>query len=202
MCITASKAAQEYSAVFSGDNMAYGILDCFMISAACGFFFGVVYEVLRIIRRIIKLNAVTFICDVLFFIIAGFTVVSLSLYLGNYIRIYTIMGFGAGVFSYIQTLGRICSMLEELLFKLLRNTIGIVFISVAKITRKLIGIIAHKSVCQFRKINDFFVRTKKKSTSLLHFRRGKLYNNKRENIAIGESSRGKHVIQANIKRSS
>ena len=45
-----------------------------------------------------------FVCDVLFFILAAGLVFRLSMVLGNYVRVYTIMGFGAGVFAYIVTI--------------------------------------------------------------------------------------------------
>lgn len=182
--------------------MTYSIPDCFMIAFFCGFVFGSVYELFRIIRRLLPLRAVTFICDVCFFIIAAFFILNLSLYLGNYIRAYTILGFGGGVFAYIQTLGRIISALEITIIK--------VFSTVAKkmimFLSKPIRAFAHNTTKQFGKINDFFIAKAKKAFSLLHFRRQKLYNSKRNittSIDIkksGESFGGKNVIHAKVNR--
>jgi len=129
-------------------------------------------------------------------------VLNLSLYLGNYIRSYTIIGFGAGVFAYIQTLGRLVYALETALIFALDNTIGALLRSVADILRKTIGAFAHKTASQFGKIHDFLAVCRKKSSTLLHFPRTKMYNSKREKITIGESSRGNHVIKAKITRGS
>lgn len=182
--------------------MAYSILDCFMIAAVCGFIYGVFYELLRLVRRIVRFNAVTFICDVIFFVAAGIIIVNLSMYLGNYIRLYTLLGFGAGVFAYIQTLGRLVCLIETAILAILRATVGAFLIAVYNYICRIIGAFAHTTASQFGKIHNFLVNKKKKTSTLLHFRRNKLYNNKREKIAIGESSRGKNVINVKIKRSS
>lgn len=78
--------------------MAYSIPDCFMIAFAAGLIFAVVYEILRIVRVMFPFQVVTFVCDIVFFVIAAGAVTKLSLSLGNYIRIYTVLGFGAGDF--------------------------------------------------------------------------------------------------------
>ena len=48
--------------------MAYSIPDCFMTAFAVGLLFALVYEALRIIRILLPFRAVTFVCDVLFFV--------------------------------------------------------------------------------------------------------------------------------------
>ena len=93
--------------------MAYSIPDCFMIAFAAGLIFAVVYEILRIIRIMFPFQVVTFVCDIVFFVIAAGAVTKLSLSLGNYIRIYTVLGFGAGIFTYITTLGRLLNIVEN-----------------------------------------------------------------------------------------
>ena len=93
--------------------MAYSIPDCFMIAFAAGLIFAVVYEILRIIRVMFPFQVVTFVCDIVFFVIAAGAVTKLSLSLGNYIRIYTVLGFGAGIFTYITTLGRLLNIVEN-----------------------------------------------------------------------------------------
>lgn len=186
--------------------MVYSILDCFMISFLCGMVFGVVYELFRIIRRVFPFFIVIFICDVCFFVTAAFFVFNLSLYLGNYIRAYTILGFGSGIFAYIQTLGRLVSKLEKAIGIVLRRTIGALFSKIASVIKNSIGAFAHKAAGQFGKINDFFALNVKKAISLLHFRHQKLYNKKR-NITTsidentnGETFGGKNVINAKVYR--
>ena len=93
--------------------MAYSIPDCFMIAFAAGLIFAVIYEILRIVRVMFPFQVVTFVCDIVFFVIAAGAVTKLSLSLGNYIRIYTVLGFGAGIFTYITTLGRLLNIVEN-----------------------------------------------------------------------------------------
>ncbi len=187
--------------------MVFNILDCFMISFICGAFFGLVYEFFRIIRRMFPLTAVIFLCDVCFFITAAFFVFNLSMYIGNYIRVYTLLGFGAGVFTYINTLGRIISFTEMLIINLWNNTVGALIMKLIKRTQNAIGVFAHISANKFRAFDDFSKRTAKKLLSPLHFTPDKMYNVKRNIVSserrsrIAENNGGKNVIQAKIRRS-
>lgn len=182
--------------------MTYSIPDCFMIAFLCGTVFGLVYEFFRLIRRIFPIKAVTFICDVCFFTIAAFVILNLSLYLGNYIRIYTILGFGCGVFAYIQTIGRLVSTLEMVIGKIFKRFAATIY----KVFAKPISAFAHKTAQQFGKINDFFTTKAKKAFSLLQFRHQKLYNRKRnittsiDDKKTGENFGGKNVIHAKVFR--
>lgn len=180
--------------------MSYSIIDCFMTAFFCGLIFGAVYEALRIVRRIFSMKSVTFICDVVFFIIAGFFVFNLSLYLGNYVRIYTILGFGAGVFAYIQTIGRLVALIETILGKVWAATFGAAFLGISRFIKRYISAFAHKIGKCFGTINDFFGKFKKRSTSPLQSDNEKMYNTKRD-IIIGERSEKKYVIQAKVRRS-
>lgn len=186
--------------------MEYSIIDCTMISLICGAAFGIVYEVLRIVRRVLPFAAVTFICDMLFFIAAAFAVLKLSLYLGNYVRAYTIIGFGFGVFAYIQTVGRLISAAERGIILLIKSTIGRLILKIARLTARIIGAFAHNIANQFGKIYDFFAVRKKNAVSLLQKRHERLYNKKR-NIALsaevksnGKIIGGKNVIHAKVNR--
>ncbi len=182
--------------------MGFSILDCFMISLVCGLFFGLVYECFRILRRLLKLRAVVFICDVCFFIAAGFFVFQLSMYLGNYVRLYTLLGFGMGVFTYIQTIGRVISLLETLIL----NFLTIIFRRISSLLSatigKGIGLFAHNVSAAFGRFHDFFCKHKKSATSLLHFKTKRVYNVKRNIINTGENIGGSNVIKAKIRRSS
>lgn len=186
--------------------MEHSIIDCFMIAFLCGLAFGGVYELLRITRRLLPFQLVTVICDISFFIAAAFFVFKLSLYLGNYIRIYTLLGFGGGVFAYIQTVGRLISFLESFIIGILRKTVGAFIKYIASSAKKAIGAFAHIAASYFGKINDFSKRTTKKTFSLLKSKHQMLYNTKRDIIHSqdknnGENFGGKNVIHAKIKRS-
>ncbi len=186
--------------------MDHSIIDCFMIAFLCGLAFGVVYELLRVTRRLLPLQIVTVICDISFFIAAAFFVFKLSLYLGNYIRIYTLLGFGSGIFAYIQTIGRLVSFLESIIISILKKTVGAFFKRIASSAKKAIGAFAHIVASRFGKINDFSKRTTKKTFFLLKSKHQMLYNTKRDIIYSqdknnGESFGGKNVIHAKIKRS-
>ncbi len=181
--------------------MYYSIFDCFMIAFVVGFIFGLVYEFFRIIRNIFGNKVITFLCDVVFFILAAFLVFNLSLFIGDHIRIYTLLGFGAGIFSYIQTVGRIVYLFERFISRLWKATFGRIINAISKTIRKNIRTFAHIISVKFRTINDFYNNKKKSSSSLLKFNDKKMYNIKRD-IIIGERSEYKNVIQASVKRSS
>ncbi len=182
--------------------MVFGILDCFMIAYVCGVIFGLVYEIFRIIRRIFSHQAVVFVCDVCFFIAAAFFVFSLSMYLGNYIRLYTLLGFGAGIFTYIQTVGRVFSVIECSVIGLLKAVIRRVGAALSACIKKAIGAFAHNASAAFGRFHDFLLKHKKTSSPLLHFDTERVYNVKRNIINTGESIGGNNVIQAKIRRSS
>lgn len=182
--------------------MEFGILDCFMIAFFTGVIFGLVYEFFRFIRRIIPNNIVILICDICFFIAAGFFVFELSMYLGNFVRLYTILGFSAGLFTYIQTIGRLFSLLEIALLRFLRAMIGTVFACVAGIVKGAIRIIAHNTNAAFGCFHDFSKRIAKSASSLLHFNTKRVYNVKRNICNHGENIGGNNVIQVKIRRSS
>ncbi len=183
--------------------MDFSIPDCFMIAFFCGALFGLFYELLRIVRRLFPLNAVTFVCDICFFIVAAFVVLGISLYLGNYVRIYTLLGFAAGIFAYIQTIGRLLSALEMLVVRCLKTFAKALY----NVLAARVGAFAHKIKLHFGKINDFFADKAKKAFSLLQFKHQKLYNKKRnittsiDDAKNGEIFGGKNVIHAKIYRS-
>ena len=136
--------------------MYVSIPDCFMIAFVVGLIFGLVYEALRIIRLILRFKAAVFICDVLFFILAAFGVMTLSKSLGNYVRIYTVLGFGAGVFTYIVTIGRLLNLAESAASVAWRMTIGRAVKKIGQITKKCVGTIRQKSRLAIGKISKDF----------------------------------------------
>ncbi len=184
------------------NGMTFGILDCFMISFVCGLIFGIVYEFFRLIRRLFDFKPVVFLCDVCFFIAAALFVVQLSLYLGNYIRLYTILGFGLGIFAYIQTLGRIAAFIENIISSAISKHLNWLWKHITSLFKTVIGFIAHNLSHAFGRFHDFSQKRKKSASTLLHFNLKQVYNVKRNIINYGENIEGNHVIKAKIRRSS
>lgn len=179
--------------------MAYSIPDCFMIAFAAGLVFAVVYEALRIVRVVFPFVAVTFICDIIFFVAAAAAVTKLSLSLGNYIRIYTVLGFGAGIFTYITTLGRILNIVENTVAGTIRAAFSAVFRFLHKVFGKLFSAIAHVWADVFGKINKICLRAEKKLRKPLKNTTEIVYNKKsRKNHIRGSES--DHVIKAQVRR--
>ncbi len=179
--------------------MSYSIPDCFMIAFICGFAFGLVYEAFRVVRLILRFKAAVFVCDVLFFVLAAGLVFKLSMVLGNYVRVYTLLGFGAGVFAYIVTIGRVLNLIESAAAVVWRKTIGRLARSIAAKTKKVFGAFTHKAALLFGKTADFFSNGQKKLTEHLHSNGKKMYNKGNTSNKGSETS---HVIQAKVTRSS
>lgn len=180
--------------------MTYSISDCFMIALAVGFAFGLVYEALRIVRLILRFKAAVFVCDVVFFILSALAVFRLSESLGSYVRIYTILGFDAGVFAYIVTVGRLLNLAESAASVAWRKTIGKLIRNIGKGLRKSFGIIAQKSKAEFGNISKHLDNVRENYSKRLQSKPQKLYNKERQK-KNGESEEV-HVIVAKITRSS
>lgn len=179
--------------------MNVSIPDCFMIAFLAGVLFGLVYELLRVIRLILRFSAVTFLCDIAFFILAAFFVCKLSEFLGSYVRLYTILGFGAGVFTYIVTLGRLFNALESAASIVWKRTLGRLFHKIGSCARKTAGKISQKSCSAFGKIHKYSSNIAKKRLEHLHLRNKKMYN-KKGNVIVGEGE-NPNVIKAKVRKS-
>lgn len=178
--------------------MYVSIPDCFMISFVVGLIFGLIYEALRIVRLILRFKAAVFLCDVFFFILAALGVMTLSKSLGNYVRIYTVFGFGAGVFTYIVTVGRLLNLAESAASAAWRKTIGKGLRKIGQSTKKCVVTIRQKTALTFGKISkDLTERTEKRRRDLKSSPKT-LYNKERLK-KLGEAD---HVIKAKITRSS
>lgn len=181
--------------------MNVSIPDCFMTAFIAGLIFGLVYEALRIVRLILNFRAAVFACDVVFFILAAMFVCKLSEFLGNYVRLYTVLGFGAGVFSYIVTLGRLFNVLESAACIAWRKTLGRLFYKIGA----LFGKIIHKFSGEFRrafvKIAQYSDKMAKKRLERLHLQDEKMYNNNIDTDKNGEGIKA-HVIKATVRKSS
>ena len=181
--------------------MNVSIPDCFMIAFAVGLIFGLVYEAIRIVRLILKFRIAVFICDIAFFILAAMVVCKLSEFLGNYVRLYTVLGFGAGVFTYIVTIGRLFNVLESAASVAWRKTLGKLFHKVGAFAKNTFTRISHRSEEFFVKIHDYWDDHEKKRKERLNLNNKMLYNNEGNNISIGEDEKA-HVIKAKVRKSS
>ncbi len=173
--------------------MYYPISDCIFYSFILGLCFGVVYEILRIVRKLLNLKAVTVICDIAFFVISAFAVFMLSVSLGNDVRIYTIIGYGCGVFAYIVTIGRLINSIET---KIVR-AIHFIIRRICKAFEPVFSFIAHISGKTLGSIHDFFAYPHKNSKKHLQTNDVQCYNNIYNRNSMGENS---HVIKAQVRK--
>ena len=179
--------------------MNVSIADCLAIAFAAGFLFGIAYELFRIIRLIMRLKAVVFLSDLMFFIAAAFAVIKLSESLGNYVRIYTVIGFGLGIFAYIVTVGRLFNLIESSMAVVWRKTLGRLFKKIGNFLGKTFGKVVHKISAVFVKISENIVENRKKARKDLHLKQDVVYNKNRLD-KIGEGG-NKNVIKAVVRRS-
>ena len=178
--------------------MYVSIPDCFMIAFVVGLIFGLVYEALRIIRLILRFKAAVFLCDVLFFVLAAFGVMMLSKSLGNYVRLYTVLGFGAGVFTYIVTIGRLLNLAESAASIAWRRTIGRASRMVFQSAKNGVGKIRQKTELTIGKISKDLQQRKENRRRGLKSTSETLYNKTR----LQKMGEGENVIKAKITRSS
>ncbi|MDE7230738.1 MAG: hypothetical protein K2N56_09680 [Oscillospiraceae bacterium] len=180
--------------------MYVSIPDCFMIAFFAGLVFGLVYEALRIVRLILRFKAAVFLCDVLFFVLAALGVMTLSKSLGNYVRIYTVLGFGAGVFTYIVTVGRLLNLAESAASSAWRKTIGKLLSKIGRFAKTSFGTIRQKSLSAFSKISKDLKKRTENHDRHLKSSDQKLYNKERlKKLGEGEHV---HAVKAKITRSS
>ena len=181
--------------------MNVSIPDCFMIAFAAGLIFGLVYEAIRIIRLILKFRIAVFVCDIAFFILSAMAVCKLSEFLGNYVRLYTVLGFGAGIFTYIVTIGRLFNVLESAASVAWRRTLGRVFHKIRSFIKGTITKTSNKTKEFLGKFHNYLDEQEKKRRERLNLSNKMLYNNEGNNITIGEDEKA-HVIKARIRKSS
>lgn len=179
--------------------MTSSAVECFMTAFAAGLAFALVYEVLRIIRIMLPYRWVTFLCDIAFFVLAAGFVVRLSVHLGNYVRRGVVFGFGAGVFAYITTIGRLMSLLENAAAASVKRALSFIFGGIFHIFAKCFGFIAQMLSAVFGTFHKFSVNYVKKSAKHLKKRRTMVYNNK-ELKSDSRGSEAGNVIYARVKR--
>ena len=121
-------------------NQAY----LFLVFSITGVIIGVLFDFFRILRRTIKTsNIITYIEDVLFWILTGLLILYNIWYFNNgEIRIYMFLGIIMGVLIYMSTLSnlliKIFSKIFQTIIKVIELPIKTIFAFFRKIFTKII----------------------------------------------------------------
>ncbi len=117
-------------------NQAY----LFLIFSLTGVEIGILFDFFRILRRTIKTgNIVTYIQDILFWILTGILVLYNIWYFNNgEIRIYMFLGIIIGTLIYMSTLSNISVKLFTKILSMIIKALEIPFTTIITIFRKII----------------------------------------------------------------
>jgi len=116
-------------------NQAY----LFLVFSLTGVIIGILFDFFRILRRTIKTsNFITYIEDILFWILTGFLILYNIWYFNNgEIRIYMFLGIILGVLIYMLTLSSILIKIFSKILRTLINMLELPFKTIISIFRKL-----------------------------------------------------------------
>ena len=131
-------------------NQAY----LFLVFSLTGVTIGVLFDFFRILRRTIKTsNIITYIEDVLFWILTGLLVLYNIWYFNNgEIRVYMFLGIILGVLIYMSTLSNILIKIFSKILQIIIKVLELPFKKIISIFRKIITAI----VTIFTKITKKF----------------------------------------------
>ena len=121
-------------------NQAY----LFLVFSTTGVIIGVLFDIFRILRRTIKTsNIITYMEDVLFWILTGLLILYNIWYFNNgEIRIYMFLGIIIGVLIYMSTLSniliKIFSKILQKIIKVIELPIKTIFVFFRKIFTRII----------------------------------------------------------------
>ena len=117
-------------------NQAY----LFLVFSLTGVIIGILFDFFRILRRTIKTpNFITYIEDILFWIITGFLILYNIWYFNNgEIRIYMFLGIILGVLIYMLTLSSILIKIFSKILRTLINVLELPFKTIISIFRKIV----------------------------------------------------------------
>ena len=140
-------------------NQAY----LFLVFSLTGVEIGILFDFFRILRRTIKTgNIVTYIQDVLFWILTGILVLYNIWYFNNgEIRVYMFLGIIIGTLIYVSTLSNIFVKLFTRILSTIIKVLEIPFKTITTIFRKIIiGILSFftKNVKKFKIKKGNFVK--------------------------------------------
>ena len=141
-------------------NQAY----LFLAFSLTGVIIGILFDFFRILRRTIKTsNFITYIEDILFWILTGFLILYNIWYFNNgEIRIYIFLGIILGVLIYMLTLSSILIKIFSKILRTLINILELPFKTIISLFRKIITA-----------IEKFFTKITKKLTN----KKGNFENN-------------------------
>jgi spore cortex biosynthesis protein YabQ len=133
-------------------NQAY----LFLVFSLTGVIIGILFDFFRILRRTIKTsNFITYVEDILFWILTGFLILYSIWYFNNgEIRIYMFLGIILGVLIYMLTLSSILIKIFSKLFRILINMLELPFKTIISVFRKLITAIEKIFIKITKKIKD------------------------------------------------
>lgn len=117
-------------------NQAY----LFLVFSLTGVIIGILFDFFRILRRTIKTsNFITYIEDILFWILTGFLILYNIWYFNNgEIRIYIFLGIILGVLIYMLTLSSILIKIFSKILRTLINILELPFKTIISLFRKII----------------------------------------------------------------
>ena len=117
-------------------NQAY----LFLVFSLTGVIIGILFDFFRILRRTIKTsNFITYVEDILFWILTGLLILNNIWYFNNgEIRIYMFLGIILGILIYMLTLSSILIKVFSMLFRILINVLELPFKTIISVFRKLI----------------------------------------------------------------
>ena len=115
----------------------------FIVFSLTGVVIGILFDFFRILRRIFKTsNIITYVEDVLFWILTGVLILYNIWYFNNgEIRIYMFLGIIMGLLIYMLTLSNIIVSLFSKILKMLIRILEIPFKTIISIFHKIITII-------------------------------------------------------------
>ena len=115
----------------------------FIVFSLTGVVIGILFDFFRILRRSFKTsNIITYVEDVLFWILTGVLILYNIWYLNNgEIRIYMFLGIIMGLLIYMLTLSNIIVSLFSKILKMLIRILEIPFKTIISIFHKIITII-------------------------------------------------------------
>lgn len=107
------------------ENQAY----LFLIFTIDGFLIGLIFDFFRILRKEFKTsNIVTYIEDILFWILTGLIVlISMILFSNGTIRFYMLIGIIIGFITYILTLSKLLIKMSVFIIDKIKGTIKFIF---------------------------------------------------------------------------
>lgn len=141
-------------------NQAY----LFLVFSLTGVIIGILFDFFRILRRTIKTsNFITYIEDILFWILTGFLILYNIWYFNNgEIRIYMFLGIILGILIYMLTLSSILIKIFSKILQALINMLKLPFKTIISVFRKIVT-----------SIEKFFTKITKKLTN----KKGNFENN-------------------------